>query len=77
MFFSSNQTKVGFLTDTPPYPTSPPSYFDWRIDEVNDASKPIPSGLIAPDKALLAACALYGLLLALACVVPNAGTRQG
>lgn len=50
-------------------------YFDYKIDAVNDASKPIPSGRIAPDQALLAACLLYIALLALACAVPNAGVR--
>jgi hypothetical protein len=42
---------------------------------VNDSSKPIPSGLIAPDRALLVAALVYISLLALACAVPNAGGR--
>lgn len=50
-------------------------YFDWQIDAMNDSSKPIPSGRIAPDRALLAACLLYIGLLALACLVPNTGVR--
>ncbi len=40
---------------------------------MNDSTKPIPSGRIAPDRALLAACLLYIGLLALACLVPNTG----
>ncbi|KAL4442686.1 hypothetical protein ABPG77_006680 [Micractinium sp. CCAP 211/92] len=50
-------------------------YFDWKIDAMNDSTKPIPSGRIAPDRALLAACLLYIGLLALACLVPNTGVR--
>ena len=48
-------------------------YFDWRLDALNDATKPIPSGLIAPDRALLVAALLYICLLALTCMVPNVG----
>jgi 4-hydroxybenzoate polyprenyltransferase len=52
-------------------------YFDWKIDAVNDASKPIPSGLITPDRALLVSASAYICLLALTCVVPNTGAPNG
>ncbi|PRW20525.1 pyruvate carboxylase isoform A [Chlorella sorokiniana] len=50
-------------------------YFDADIDAVNDPQKPVPSGLIPRDRALLVAALLYIGLLALACLVPNAGVR--
>lgn len=50
-------------------------YFDADIDAVNDPNKPVPSGLISRDHALLVASLLYIGLLALACLVPNAGVR--
>lgn len=52
-----------------PHPACPP--------QVNDASKPIPSGLITPDRALLVSTLVYICLLALTCVVPNTGLRVG
>eukprot|EP00887_Chlorella_sp_A99_P000170 scaffold13.g170.t1 len=50
-------------------------YFDARIDALNDASKPIPSGAVTPDGALLLASCMYVALLAGACLLPSPGLR--
>lgn len=42
---------------------------------VNDAAKPIPSGAITLDGALLLASCLYIALLALTCLLPNPWVR--
>lgn len=53
-------------------------YFDYAagVDGVNAPDKPIPSGTIAPDAALLLSSVIYVAVLAVACLMEPSGLRS-
>eukprot|EP00775_Hariotina_reticulata_P009119 gene9119-9288_t len=51
-------------------------YFDLKIDATNAPDKPLPSGAIAPDTAILLSCLLYCGCLIAACLMEPSRLRS-
>lgn len=52
-------------------------YFDWAsgADVVNAPHKPLPAGLVLPDRAVLVAAGVYMAVLTMACLIPSPALR--
>lgn len=50
-------------------------YFDLPVDSLNAPSKPLPSGAVTPDGALLLGGGIYAAVLVAACLMAHPGLR--
>lgn len=51
-------------------------YFDYKVDAQNAPTKPLPSGAVAPDVALLLSSIIYCAVLITACLMEPSGLRS-
>jgi 4-hydroxybenzoate polyprenyltransferase len=51
-------------------------YFDYKVDAQNAPHKPLPSGAVAPDVALLLSSVIYCAVLIIACLMEPSALRS-